>query len=314
MDLSNAIKQQGLRFGFDLVGITTAQAVGPEDTSYLKDWLSDGCPDELQYMHRNIDIRSDPAKLLPSAQSVICVGLNYKPPKTATGNTQARLARIANFALYEDYHTFIKKQLYKLCDFIKDEITPKEAAFKVCVDTAPILERAMAQRAGIGFIGKNHFLIHPQLGLQLLLGEIVTDLKLPADTPMTNKCPDCNKCVRGCPTGALAGNGSFDGRKCISFLNQYSSEPTSQQAKSEFVFGCDECILSCPFNINAPQRTNGDFKFFPESATLSPAEIINWSQSDFDKYFAGSPVERLGLERLKSNAKACLKNESPSGD
>jgi len=313
MDLSNAIKQRGLQLGFDLVGITTAEAIGPEDTSYLKDWLNDGCPDELQYMHRNIDVRSDPAKLLPSAQSVICAGLNYKPPQIAD-STQPPTARIANFALYEDYHIFIKKQLHKLCDFIKDKITPKEADFKVCVDTAPIMERALAQRAGIGFIGKNHFLIHPQLGLQLLLGEIVTGLKLPADTPMTNKCPDCNKCMRACPSGALAGNGSFDGRKCISFLNQYNSEPTSQQAKSDFMFGCDECILSCPFNINAPQRANSDFKFFQERMTLLPAEIINLSQSEFDKYFAGSPVERLGLEKLKLNAKACLKKEHPSGN
>jgi epoxyqueuosine reductase len=312
MDLSNAIKQQGRQLGFDLVGITTSEPIGPEDTGHLKDWLNDGCPDELQYMHRNIEVRTNPAELLDNARSVICAGLNYKPARIANGNPAN--ARIANFALYEDYHTFIRKLLHKLCDFIKDEISPKEARFKVCVDTAPIMERALAQRAGIGFIGKNHLLIHPQLGLQLLLGEIVTDLKLPSDTPMTNKCPDCNKCVRGCPSGALAEDGSFDGRKCISFLNQYSTEPATRQNLSRFVFGCDECILSCPFNINAPQRANGDFKFFAERAVLSPAEIINWNQRDFDNHFTGSPVERLGLERLKLNANACLKNECPSGD
>ena len=312
MDLSNAIKQQGRQLGFDLVGITTAEPIGPEDTSHLKDWLSDGCPDELQYMHRNIEVRTDPAELLDNARSVICVGLNYKPARIANDNPAN--SRIANFALYEDYHASIKKLLHKLCDFIKDEISPKEASFKICTDTAPIMERALAQRAGIGFIGKNHLLIHPELGLQLLLGEIVTDLKLPSDTPMTNKCPDCNKCVRGCPSGALAEAGSFDGRKCISFLNQYSTEPATLQNLSRFVFGCDECILSCPFNINAPQRANGDFKFFPERAARTPAEMIKWSQRDFDNHFAGSPVERLGLERLKLNANACLKDECPSGD
>ena len=312
MDLSNAIKQQGRRLGFDLVGITSAEPIGPEDTGHLKNWLNDGCPDELQYMRRNIEVRTDPAELLGNAQSVICVGLNYKPARIANDNPAN--ARIANFALYEDYHAFIKKLLHKLCDFIKDEISPKEASFKICADTAPIMERALAQRAGIGFIGKNHLLIHPRLGLQLLLGEIVTDLKLPPDTPMTNKCPDCNKCMRACPGGALAEDGSFDGRKCISFLNQYGTEPATLQNYSQFVFGCDECILSCPFDINAPQRANGDFKFFPERAALSPAEIINWNQGDFDNHFAGSPVERLGLERLKSNANACLKNEYTSGD
>ena len=312
MDLSNAIKQQGHRLGFDLVGITSAEPIGPEDTGHLKDWLSDGCPDELQYMHRNIEVRTDPAELLGNAQSVICAGLNYKPARIANDN--ATNARIANFALYEDYHTFVKKLLHKLCDFIKDEISPKEASFKICVDTAPIMERALAQRAGIGFIGKNHLLIHPRLGLQLLLGEIVTDLKLPPDTPMTDKCPDCDKCMRGCPSGALAEDGSFDGRKCISFLNQYNTTPATPQNYRRFVFGCDECILSCPFNINAPQRANGDFKFFPERAALSPAEIINWNQGDFDNHFAGSPVEKPGLEKLKSNATICLKNEYPSGD
>ncbi len=310
MSLSESIKQKALELGFDLVGITDA---GPIESGHLADWLAKDYAGQMTYMHRNFDKRTHPAKLLPNAKSVICVALNYKPDENIE-HQRGPTAKIANFALYEDYHTFIKKLLHKLCDFIKDEISPKEASFKICVDTAPIMERALAQRAGIGFIGKNHLLIHPRLGLQLLLGEIVTDLKLPSDTPMTNKCPDCNKCMRGCPSGALAEDGSFDGRKCISFLNQYGTEPATLQNYWRFVFGCDECILSCPFNINAPQRANSDFKFFPERATLSPAEIINWSQGDFDNHFAGSPVEKPGLEKLKSNANACLKNEYLSGN
>jgi len=184
MSLAQDIKHEAIELGFDLSGITDASALNNEQFKLFTDWLAFGYAGRMDYMRKNLDKRTSPAKLLENAQSVICLGLNYKPPTTRPKptDTTAPTGRVANYAQYEDYHSFIKKQLRKLTDFISS-IAGEPLQFKICVDSAPLAERALAARAGLGFIGKNHMLINPTLGPQIFLAEIITSLKLKTDEP-----------------------------------------------------------------------------------------------------------------------------------
>lgn len=313
MSLTEAIKQKALELGFDAVGVTTAQAVNSCQAQYLKDWLTAGCAGQMQYMHNNVKKRTNPAELLHGARSVFCTALNYRPENSDKSFGPFSHARIANFALFQDYHSFIKNRLRQLVDFINSAVDSENPKFKICVDSAPLLERAFAQRAGIGYIGKNHMLINPHLGLQILLGEIVTDLELVADIPMEEKCDGCDECIRACPTGALGVDGSFNADKCISYLTiEHSGQiPEALTEKIDgHLFGCDECILACPKDKKAPAHKNKDLRFRTEMQCPDPAEILKWEQEKFDEYFADSTIERLGLERLKRNAQICLRNFS----
>ena len=309
MDLAESIKQEAIEIGFDLAGITGAEPIDDEQIDYLRKWLDRGCAARMRYMHRNFEKRTSPAKLLPTAKSVICVGLNYRPAKMTSNEAPCGLARIANFALYEDYHPFIKDRLYRLVDFISKRIGRDDWKFKVCVDSAPLAERALAQRAGLGFIGRNHMLINPEFGLQILLGEIVTDLELACDEPVLSRCSDCCRCVRACPTGALGFDGSFDAGRCISYLTiEHKGEidyPIAEKIGPR-LFGCDECILACPHEINAKPCANKEFRFFAERLRIEPATILKWNSAQFDKNLACSPLQRLGLAGLKRNANICL--------
>jgi epoxyqueuosine reductase len=342
MTLEADIKQKALELGFDAVGITTAAPIEQAQAGYFRRWLEGGNAAKMGYLYRNIDKRFAPAKLLEGARSVICVALNYRP-KVAQASCLSRrrpewsqpkinrleacsTLRIAHFAQYEDYHPFIKERLFELAEFIKarrrkspDYAADDEAVhFKACVDSVPLAERALAQRAGLGFIGKNRMLIHPELGCQILLGELITTLQLQPDEPLENQsCGDCGKCLRVCPTGALAPDGSFDARKCISYLTieekvaQASclshvtpvSEPRCDRDGRipGYIFGCDECILACPHEINALPRKNSDFQFHPEWQNLTPDQIQTMTEDDFQKTFANSGFLRLGLEHLKRN-------------
>ncbi|MHC4988799.1 MAG: tRNA epoxyqueuosine(34) reductase QueG [Planctomycetota bacterium] len=221
MSFEQQIKQKALELGFDAVGITTAEPVAAAHIAYFQRWLADGNAGQMAYLHRNSEKRFDPAGLLAGAKSVICVALNYRPAKNDLPENPP--IRIARFAQYIDYHPFIKDRLFQLAEFIQKETEARSGSagikFKACVDSVPIAERALAQRAGLGFIGKNHMLIHPELGNQFLLGELVTTLELAPDAPTEDlSCGDCGRCLRACPTGALGFDGSFDARKCVSYL------------------------------------------------------------------------------------------------
>ena len=324
MDLAGQIKQKAIELGFDVVGVTNASSIEAEQIEKLSNWLKSGFAGRMDYMHRNFQKRIAPAKLLEGAQSVIVVGLNYTPPRRSQSSDalqsdgqQSRpidlitqTAKIANYAQYEDYHLFIKKQLRSLTTFLGD-IAGTGFKFKSCVDSAPLAERALAARAGLGFIGKNHMLINPRLGPQIFLGEIITNMELQADEPSKNSCSDCGQCINACPTGALRADGQFDANKCISYLTIESNDriPFDLTEKiGDWLFGCDECILACPYQKDAPVCANRQFKFYDYRARLNLQNILNLSQADFETRFAGSVIKRLGLERLKRNAKICLAN------
>jgi epoxyqueuosine reductase len=312
MGLAEDIKQKAFQLGFDLVGITDASPLDNEQFKFFTDWLALGYAGRMDYMRDNIDKRTNPVKLLKSARSIICLGLNYNPPTSdrPLQKDTAQMGTVANYARYEDYHPFIKKQLRKLTDFI-GSIAGTGFRFRIFVDSAPIAERTLAARAGLGFIGKNRMLINPQLGLQIFLAEIVTSLKLPPDEPIKTYCSSCNKCLNACPTGALRPDGHLDANKCISYLTiEYKGEFPDDLAPQigARLFGCNECVVACPHNANAPVYKNKQFRFFPERAKISLLRILNMTDNDFEAEFAGSPVMRLGLDRLKRNAQTCLNN------
>ena len=220
MSLTERIKQKGLGLGFDLVGVSDAEPLDFEEIEYFNQWLGNGWAGQMGYMHRNFNKRTSPARLLEGARSVVCVGLCYKPDPEPDKRIpdDKPTGRIANYALYEDYHSFIKELLRKLVELIKECSGREDLKFKVCVDSVPLAERSIAHRAGLGFIGRNHMLVNPDFGSQIFLGEIVTDLKLRSDRPIKRRCRDCDKCIKSCPTGALGFDGSFDATRCISYL------------------------------------------------------------------------------------------------
>ncbi len=339
MSLSQEIKRKALELGFDLVGITNASQLNTELVEMFTDWLKSGCAGQMSYLHSNFEKRTQPAKLLENAQSIICVGLNYKPPKQKPKPPEATtsIGKVANYAQYEDYHPFINKRLRKLSEFISSA-AGRDHKFKICVDSAPLAERTLAVRAGLGFIGKNHMLINPTLGPQIFLGEIITTLKLSIDEPIIfhseqseapphrhserseaesrnllkkAECSNCNKCINACRTGALMPDGQFDANMCINYLTiEYKGRipPDLAEKIADRLFGCDDCVLACPYQEDAPVCKNNQFKFYNDRAELDLDWILNLTQQDFDTEFAHSTIRRSGLERLKRNARICLDN------
>jgi epoxyqueuosine reductase len=312
MNLSQEIKCKAIELGFDLAGVTDASPVDAGQAKIFAGWLKSGFAGQMAYMHKNMQKRLNPAKLMENARSVIVVGLNYtsakhepKPPESA-GPT----GKIAVYAQYDDYHSFIKERLRKLLVYIKS-LAGADIKSKICVDSVPLAERALAVRAGLGFIGKNHMLINPELGCRIFLGEIVTVLKLPADEPIAGDCADCRKCLNACPTCALRPDGQFDAGACINYLTiEYKGQIPPEQAEKigDRLFGCEKCIDNCPYQKRAPACGNKDFKLYCDRARIDLHEILSMNAESFEVKFADSPIERIGLEGLKRNARICLTN------
>ena len=312
MSLSQDIKHKTIELGFDLVGVTDASPIDTGQAEIFAEWLKSGFAGQMDYMHRNLQKRLDPARLLENAQSVIVVGLNYTPPKhkPKPPDAAAPTGRVSGYAQYEDYHSFIKERLRKLVDFIK-LLAGAGVKSKICVDSVPLAERALAVRAGLGFIGKNHMLINPELGCRIFLGEIVADLKLLTDGPIAGDCAGCRKCLDACPTGALRPDGQFDAGACINYLTiEYKGRipPGPAEKIGDRLFGCDECVVACPYQKNAPACGNKQFKFYRDRARIDLQEVLSFDAESFEAKFAESPIKRLGLEGLKRNARICLAN------
>ncbi|MFH1717451.1 MAG: tRNA epoxyqueuosine(34) reductase QueG [Planctomycetota bacterium] len=310
MSLSQDIKHKTIELGFDLVGITDASPIDAEQAEIFADWLKSGFAGQMHYMHRNLEKRLDPAKLLENAQSVIVVGLNYTPPGQTPTQPAEPSGKVAGYAQFEDYHPFMKERLRRLVDFMRSHVDAG-FNFRICVDSAPVAERALAVRTGLGFVGRNHMLINPRLGCQMFLAEIITDLKLQPDEPIAGDCAGCTECIGACPTGALRDDGRFDAGKCINYLTiEYKGPipPDLAEKMSDRVFGCDECVLVCPYQENAPACRTAQFRFYSDRARLDLREVLALTAEAFEARFAGSPIERAGLDGLRRNAEICLAN------
>jgi epoxyqueuosine reductase len=324
VSLTENVKRKALELGFDLVGVTDASPIDSRQVQLFDKWLASGLAGQMNYMHRNLDKRMNPAELLENALSVIIVGLNYKPHRQNQPDTAAPTGRVASYAQYEDYHPFIRTRLRKLTDFIGSLAGPGHR-FKICVDSSPVAERALAARAALGFIGKNHMLINPAFGPQIFLGEIITTLNLQCDQPtychserseeyrpsVAVNCLNCTKCIDACPTGALRADGQFDANRCINYLTiEHKGTLPSELAQKigDRLFGCDECILACPYQEKAPPCRNKEFKFYRDRTALNLQQILDMNGRDFEAAFADSVIKRSGLDGLKRNAQVCLAN------
>jgi len=307
MSLAEKIKLKAADLGFDLAAITDASSISPEHINYFSNWLDAGFAAEMAYMHRNFEKRTDPQKLFTPARSIIVVGLNYKPDNATQKTTDQPTGQISDYALYPDYHDFIKHRLRKLAVYINTFVD--DLKFKICVDSVPLAERALAARAGLGFIGKNHMLINPTLGCQIFLGELLINIDLPCDKPLQQTCDNCDLCIKACPTGALTPT-SFDASKCISYLTIEHKGQIHTSLAEKFaasLFGCDRCSKACPNQQKAPACKNKDFSPILEK-NIDLDTILNMTEEKFANDFKTSSLSRTTLQSLKRNARICKNN------
>jgi epoxyqueuosine reductase len=311
VDLRAAITEKAGQLALDAIGVAAAGPVSADHAEVLAAWLNAGYAGPMTFMERHLAKRLDPGKLLPGARSVIVAAISYKP-RMIPGQPGQTSGRVAQYALFEDYHTFLKARLHELASMIQSLIGGRHPC-KVCVDSAPVLERALACQAGLGFIGRNHMLIHPRLGPQVFLGELITTADLEIGRPATGGCGDCDRCVRACPTGALRPDGFLDARRCINTLTIEQADEIPPDLASQIgtrVYGCDECVTACPFQHRAPACANPAMTFHPELAWLDLQEVLAMTPEAFAATFAHSPILRIGLDRLQRNARICLKNQT----
>ena len=300
-----AIKARALEVGFDLCGITSAEPSA--HAAYLRAWLDAGHAGEMRYLHERFDERTDVRRLLPGAASVVCVAMNYHVPLAPVGNVD-RPAKVARYALGVDYHTHLKDRLYALADWMR-------GAFPACetrcgVDSSPILERELAARAGVGWIGKNTLVINERIGSWTFLGEIITTLALPADTPAIDRCGTCRRCIDACPTQALSAPtgrspGNLDATRCISYLtieHAGAIAPELAGKMNDYVVGCDICQDVCPWNRRAPIAILEELRPQNPTATLDADSIADWSQADYWAATRRSAQRRVKLPQFKRNA------------
>jgi epoxyqueuosine reductase len=297
MAIAAAVKGKARELGFDLVGIARAEPSAYRD--YFRGWLESGQAGDMGYLARRFEERTNPSIYLPGAASVICVGLNYFVPLEESGPNRGRVAR---YALGTDYHEILTVRLRALADWLR-EIEPK-AQTRCCVDTAPVMEKELAARAGIGWMGKNTCVINERIGSWIFLGEVVTNLALPADEAAADRCGSCRRCIDACPTQAITEPYRLDARKCISYLTiEHRGEIDAELASKtgDWIYGCDICQEVCPWNHDPPAATDAELKPRWASGTLDPAKVLAWTGADYQRELRGSAMKRAKLPMLKRN-------------
>ena len=300
--------------GFDALGVSSIELAA--DEQHLLRWLADGWHGEMSYMQRHGTKRSRPQELKPGTVRVVSVRLDYWPQGARDAHevlADPARAYVARYALGRDYHKVMRRALQKLALRIQERTGPY--GYRVCVDSAPVLEKALARNAGLGWIGKHTNLIDRERGSWFFLGEILTDLPLPVDAPASAHCGSCQACLPACPTGAIVAPWRLDARRCISYLTieHHSAIPTElRKAIGNRIYGCDDCQLVCPWNKFAREAAHPDFKVRHglDGATL--ADLFRWSAAQFEERTRGSAIHRLGYERWSRNIAVALGN-APSG-
>jgi len=310
-DLTNLVKKTASTFGFDLVKITYAKECS-EDKNRALDRLKQGYMDGLAwYTESRVNRGTDPQQLLPGARSIICLGINYFQPAgdyTPSPNTH-NTGQIANYAQGKDYHKLIKKRMRSLVVEMSS-ILGKEFSAKWYVDDGPMLDRAAANRSGLGWFGKNTNILSPGIGSWTFLGQIITDLDLQADVPLKKSCGTCIQCIKSCPTGAIVGPYVLDNTKCISFQTIENKGPIPRELRPQmknWIFGCDICQEVCPVNNIAPATNEPEFQRSSLN-NINLFDILRLDEEGFKNQFAGTPIMRTKLSGLKRNACIALGN------
>ncbi|QBB70912.1 tRNA epoxyqueuosine(34) reductase QueG [Pseudolysobacter antarcticus] len=308
------IRRWGMDLGFQQVGITGIDL--HEDAAHLQAWLQAGHHGEMDYMQRHGSKRSRPDELHPGTLRVISVRMDYDPPNARDAwevLDDAQLAYVSRYALGRDYHKVLRGRLQQLADRIAAAIGP--FGYRAFVDSAPVMEKALARNAGLGWIGKHSNLLNRHAGSWFFLGELYTDLPLPLDRPTTSHCGTCTRCIDICPTQAIVGPYRVDARRCISYLTIELRTAIPEELRpllGNRIYGCDDCQLVCPWNKYARKTTLPDFA--PRNG-LDGAQLIDlfaWSEEEFLKRTEGSPIRRIGYECWLRNIAVALGNAPKS--
>lgn len=313
ISLKDKIKAEASRLGFFVCGFARAEPVSEAMRRHYLGWLADGRNADMAYLGNNLDKRFDPRLLMPGVKTIVVVAQNYFPARRLPeGEPQ-----IADYALGLDYHDIVKQKLRQLA------ATVGIADYRAFVDTAPVLERYWAVRAGLGWIGKNQQLIIPHAGSEFFLGELFVTVELPPDEPLPNRCGTCHRCVDACPTHALSlpatcveGYGDitrFDARLCLSYQtieNRGELTVGTKAAMGDTFYGCDRCQRACPWNRFAKPSTEPLLQPREELLAMTRQKWENLTEEDYRRLFKGSAVKRAKYEGLMRNIKACLAGEA----
>ncbi len=316
----NAVKREltvrARALGFGALGV--AGITIPEDERHLLHWLAQGFHGEMHYMQRHGVMRSRPERLSPGTVRVVSARMDYWPGEArAAGEVlaQPQLAYVSRYALGRDYHKILRQALKRLALELQELIGP--FGYRVCVDSAPVLEKAHARDAGLGWIGKHTNLIARDAGSYFFLGEILTDLPLPPDEPGGAHCGTCTACMPACPTAAIIAPYRLDARRCISYLTieHRSAIPVELRAAiGNRIYGCDDCQLVCPWNKFARAAAHPDMKVRQRLDAPVLAAVFRWTQAQFEERMRGSAIFRIGYERWSRNIAVALGNAPRSVD
>ena len=308
--LTQQIQAHANELGFELVGVTPA--AHSETIARYREWIENGYAGKMHYLEKHLSLKTDVRQLLAEAKSVISLAMNYytlDPPK-ALAQDPGR-GQISRYAWGDDYHELIRERLLELVTFIK-QTAENELKTRVCVDTAPIIEREYAQKAGIGWIGKNTNLIHWRSGSWYFLAEVLVNIVLESDTPeLRGSCGTCTRCIEACPTDAIIEPNLLDSRLCISYLTIELKESIPKTLRPEignWIFGCDICQEVCPWNSKAVSTTEAGFQ--PRDGNLTPKllSLVGMTQEEFNRRFKGSPIKRAKRRGFLRNVLVAIGN------
>ena len=307
--LASRIRALAQAAGFQRFGISGVELA--DDELHLRDWLAQGLHGSMDWMARHGDKRSRPAELVPDTLRVISVGLDYGRDADAAWDNlrHGERAYVARYALGRDYHKLMRNRLQTLADEVEQEIGP--FGHRVFVDSAPVLERALARNAGLGWIGKHTCLIDSDGGSWFFLGELFVDLPLPIDPPASAHCGTCTRCIEVCPTRAIVAPYRLDARRCISYLtieHEGSIDAELRPLIGNRIFGCDDCQLVCPWNKFAVRTDEPDFRTRNNLDRATLAELFAWDEDEFLRRTEGSAIRRSGHERWLRNIAVALGN------
>jgi epoxyqueuosine reductase len=312
--LADEIKRWGRELGFAEIGITDTDLSHAE--AEHQQWIAKGFHGDMDYMAKHGTKRTRPAELVPNTIRVISARLDYLPPKTKDSwqvINDGKQAFISRYALGRDYHKVVRNKLQKLCDYIQQ--ATQQVEYRAFTDSAPVLEVALAEKAGLGWRGKHTLLINKDHGSWFFLGEIYTNLPLPIDQPATNHCGTCNACIDICPTKAITAPYEVDARRCISYLTIELKNSIPVELRpliGNRVYGCDDCQLTCPWNKFAEVTQEDDFHVRHGLDDISLVECFNWTENEFKQKMAGSAIYRIGYEQWLRNIAVGLGNAPTS--